>query len=215
MSAEPPRRRASAMSPEQRREAIVTAVLPLVREHGAHVTTKQIAHAAGIAEGTVFRAFADKTELLHACVTAALRPDELCATVRAVPRDIDVAARLTEAAQLFLEHFTSFGELVHTLAASGFDLRGGPGGKPAGLPEVREQFIRDLTTALASLVDPQELRIPAEDLASYLQALVLGIRFTATASATSEVDHTAAIRARVDVLLHGALAETTDPQESR
>lgn len=196
------------MSPDQRREAIVAAVLPLVREHGAHVTTKQIAQAAGIAEGTVFRAFSDKTELLQACVTAALRPDELCATVRAVPRDTDVAERLTEAAQLFLDHFTRFGELVHTLAASGFDLRGGPDHKPAGLPEAREQFIHDLNAAVVSLVDPQELRIPPEDLANYLQSLVLGLRFTATAQSTADTDHTAAIRARVDVLLHGALAET-------
>lgn len=204
------------MSPEQRREAIVEAVLPLVREHGAHITTKQIAQAAGIAEGTVFRAFSDKTELLQACVTAALRPDELCTHVRAVPRDSGVADRLTDAAQLFYEHFTRFGELVHTLAASGFDLRGGGEGKPAGLAEARGQFIGDLNEAVASLVDPRELRIPPADLANYLQSLVLGIRFTATALDTSDVDHRAEIRARVDVLLHGALdAHTDHPGESR
>ncbi|WP_406690927.1 helix-turn-helix domain-containing protein [Saccharopolyspora sp. ID03-671] len=215
MTDEQPRRRASAMSPEQRREAIVAAVLPLVREHGAHITTKQIAQAAEIAEGTVFRAFRDKTELLQACVTAALRPDDLCSRVRAVPHDLDVAERLTRAGELFLDHFTRFGELVHTLAASGFDLRGGPDRKPAGLPEVREQFLRDLNDALGSLIEPGELRIPADDLAHYLQSLVLGIRFTATALDTADVDHSAAIRARVDVLLHGALATTDHPGESR
>ena len=53
------------MSPEDRRQMIVRAVLPLVVEHGAAVTTSQIARAAGICEGTVFRAFKDKDELLQ------------------------------------------------------------------------------------------------------------------------------------------------------
>ena len=48
------------MSVEDRRAAIVEAALPLLIEHGANVTTSQIAAAAGIAEGTVFRAFGDK-----------------------------------------------------------------------------------------------------------------------------------------------------------
>ena len=42
---------------------IVAATLPLLLEHGELVTTRQIAEAAGIAEGTIFRVFADKDEL--------------------------------------------------------------------------------------------------------------------------------------------------------
>ena len=198
------------MSPEQRRGAIVEAVLPLVRQHGAKITTKQIAQAADIAEGTVFRAFNDKEELLRTCVTAALRPDELCSAVRAIDRDTDAATRLTEASRLFLDHFTRFGELVHTLATSGFDLRGSHAeGKPSPM-DVREQFIRDLNAALASLFEPSELRIPPERLAELLQALVLGIRFTATAADTAERDQDAEIRARLDALLPGATNHNTN-----
>ena len=43
---------------------IVEATLPLLLEHGEMVTTRQIAEAAGIAEGTIFRVFADKDELI-------------------------------------------------------------------------------------------------------------------------------------------------------
>ena len=62
--------RAPAMSPEDRRTAIVEVTIPLLREHGAAVTTKQVAEAAGIAEGTVFRAFGTKDELVQACAAA-------------------------------------------------------------------------------------------------------------------------------------------------
>jgi hypothetical protein len=54
-----------------------SGALPLPIEHGAGVTTPQIAKAAGIGEATIFRAFADKDELLNACVAAALRDDHV------------------------------------------------------------------------------------------------------------------------------------------
>ena len=49
--------RAAPLSPDERRRAIVDAVLPLLIEHGRAVTTRQMAEAAGIAEGTIFRVF--------------------------------------------------------------------------------------------------------------------------------------------------------------
>lgn len=51
---------------------IVAATLPLLLEHGERVTTRQIAEAAGIAEGTIFRAFVDKDEVIAAVIEAAL-----------------------------------------------------------------------------------------------------------------------------------------------
>jgi AcrR family transcriptional regulator len=51
---------------------IVAAALPLILEHGDRVTSRQIAEAAGIAEGTIFRVFADKDEVIVAVIDAAL-----------------------------------------------------------------------------------------------------------------------------------------------
>ena len=64
---------------------IVAATLPLILEHGDRVTSKQIAEAAGIAEGTVFRAFADKDELIVAVLEAAIDPQPLERALAAIP----------------------------------------------------------------------------------------------------------------------------------
>jgi AcrR family transcriptional regulator len=64
--------RAAPMSPEERRASIVAAAMPLVRIHGKDVTTRQIAEAAGVAEGTLFRVFDDKEAIVQAVVNSVL-----------------------------------------------------------------------------------------------------------------------------------------------
>ena len=82
-------KRATALPPDERRSMIVAATLPLLLEHGERVTSRQIAEAAGIAEGTIFRAFADKDEVIAAAVEAALDQAPLEARLRDVPADLD------------------------------------------------------------------------------------------------------------------------------
>ena len=64
--------RAAPMSSDNRRRAIVEAVIPLLIEQGANVTTREIAGAAGIAEGTIFRVFPDKCALIHEAIKAGM-----------------------------------------------------------------------------------------------------------------------------------------------
>ena len=73
-TASPTRRRAAMLPADERRAAIVEAARPLVLEHGEAVTTKLIAEAAGIAEGTIFRVFPDKDAVIRAVVDAAYDP---------------------------------------------------------------------------------------------------------------------------------------------
>ncbi|GAA2211725.1 hypothetical protein GCM10009850_071850 [Nonomuraea monospora] len=120
------RRRAPAMSPEQRREMIVRAALPLVVEYGTSVTTAQIARAAGIGEGTIFRAFGDKETLLAACMAEAARPDDTLAHVAAISLDLPLAERLEEAADALRGYLARMGAVAGALAASG-GLRREPG----------------------------------------------------------------------------------------
>lgn len=62
------------MSPDERRQAILDAVVPIILETGEAPSTKQVAQAAGIAEGTIFRVFADKPTLMRAVAEEVLNP---------------------------------------------------------------------------------------------------------------------------------------------
>ncbi|MFG1928130.1 TetR/AcrR family transcriptional regulator [Cryptosporangium sp. NPDC048952] len=119
MTSPPSRRRASALSPEQRRETIVRAALPLVAERGAAVTTAEVARAAGIAEGTIFRVFPDKNALLDAVVVEVLRPDHVLAELESIDLDQSLAARLTEAGEALAAHLSRMGAVLGTLHTTG------------------------------------------------------------------------------------------------
>lgn len=54
------------LSTDDRRRQIIEAVTPAVLEHGSAITSRQLAEAAGVAEGTLFKAFGDKESLLAA-----------------------------------------------------------------------------------------------------------------------------------------------------
>lgn len=96
----PEPRRAPALSPDERRDMILDAAIPLFSEHGRDVTTKEIADAAGIAEGTVFRVFKDKQELCEAAVARYLDLDPICTTLA----DIDPSSPLEEKVRRAVRH---------------------------------------------------------------------------------------------------------------
>jgi AcrR family transcriptional regulator len=83
------RGRAAPLSPDERRRAILDAVVPLLLEHGDDLTTRQIAEAAGIAEGTIFRVFDDKAALLLEAAREVMNPANGRADLMAALTDIE------------------------------------------------------------------------------------------------------------------------------
>jgi AcrR family transcriptional regulator len=92
--------RAAALPLAERRSAIVAATLPLFLEQGAAVTTREIAQAAGIAEGTIFRVFEDKTALLDAVIDAALDPAPTDAAIQTIDESLSFEERLVAAVEI-------------------------------------------------------------------------------------------------------------------
>lgn len=87
------RRRVPPLAPEDRRAAIVAATVPLLAQHGQRISTRQIALAAGVAEGTIFRVFADKSSLILVALKSALDPQAAVEAVRALRDDPGLGPR--------------------------------------------------------------------------------------------------------------------------
>ena len=100
------------MAPEDRRAALVAATVPLLHEHGLDVSTKQIATAAGVAEGTIFGVFENKNALLVAALGRALDPRQTLDGLAAIDPSLPLRERLTIAADLIQRRFTENARLV-------------------------------------------------------------------------------------------------------
>ena len=190
------------MSAEDRRAMIVHAVLPLLMEHGANVTSSQIARAAGIGEGTIFRAFKDKDELFDACTAEALKPDHVLDAIAEIPVDQPLEDRLVEAAEALGAHLERMGALMGALHASGRvkhrDQR--PEGQSRSWKGGRRESMAAIRGAMVELFTPEEdrLRLPPEQLADLFLTLLFGGRRMAS-------DDAPTTRQVVDFFLHGAV----------
>ncbi|MFI9756459.1 TetR/AcrR family transcriptional regulator [Streptomyces sp. NPDC051963] len=189
------RRRAPAMSPEQRREMIIRTAIPLIAEYGAAVTTAKIARAAGIGEGTIFRVFADKDELMQACIAEALSPEHAVRELDAIDVSQPLPDRLAEAAEALQAHMDRMGAILGSL--------GHRGGKHPGTVRGagRAESTTRIRAALAELLEPDKaaLRRPPEQIA----ALFFGLLFTQPRTEDAP-DLTA--QELVEVFLHGAFS---------
>src|SRR5438445_3863432 len=111
----PPARRATALPPEERRTMIVNATLPLLLEHGEMVTTRQIAEAAGIAEGTIFRVFADKDEVITAVLESALDTAPLKRHLSEIDHSLPLEDALTAAVEILQQRVVDIWRLVSSV----------------------------------------------------------------------------------------------------
>ena len=93
------------MSPDERRDKLVDATLSLLREHGRAVTTRQIAEAAGVAEGTIFRVVESKDELVDAAVQRAFEPGALVERIEEIDATLPLEDRLVRLVAILQQRF--------------------------------------------------------------------------------------------------------------
>src|SRR6478609_6479068 len=107
--------RARPMSPDDRRAELTDVTLRLLRVHGRDVTTRQFAEAAGIAEGTVFRAFSSKEELLDAAIMRAFEPGDLVVRIEEIDRTLPLRDRLVTLASIMQQRFRASFDLMQKM----------------------------------------------------------------------------------------------------
>ena len=155
------RERARPLSPDERREAILAAVVPLLREHGRDVSTRRLAEAAGVAEGTLFRAFGDKDSLIAAATHKIFDHVPLWAALRSIDRDLPLEVKIEQVVARLNEHFR---DIVTAVVALGLKERPMP--DPASL---EHRFV----DVLAELLEPDLARlvVPVDVVADYVRLI--------------------------------------------
>ena len=169
MTHAPGQRRAAPLPPDERRAALVAATLPLITKYGTAVSTRQIAEAAGIAEGTIFRAFPDKESLVDACVEAAFDP------VPAVKEllDIDIALPLAERVEAIATILhRRLAAVIAVMVAT--RLRRLPGDEPGATAGARRSASEAVHREVARLLEPDRarLRLTPEQVAKMLRMMM-------------------------------------------
>ncbi len=169
------------MPPDDRRKAIVTALVPLLVERGGEVSTREIAQAAGIAEGTIFRVFPDKKSLLMAAAEEAINPSGGQELFDQAMADVaDLRGQVVLAAQRVLDrmHLTmSVMVAVRPHLMQAFHEEHHQGSSPKfGPPEFVVKAQEDLHRRLTGLFEPHrdELAVAPEVAATALRSLIFG-----------------------------------------
>ncbi len=99
------RTRAPHLPPDERRAALIAATRDALLEYGTVPTTRQIAQHAGVAEGTIFRVFDSKDELIDAVMVDSFDPGELLAQIDVIDPALPLRGRLYRFAELIQTRF--------------------------------------------------------------------------------------------------------------
>jgi AcrR family transcriptional regulator len=189
--------------PADRRASLVAATLPLLRDHGLAVHTRQIAQAAGVAEGTIFTVFPDKSALIQAAVLSAFDPTPIVASIAEIDPAADLRRRLLAVVDIIAQRLTENEPLVTMI-------RGLP-----STPENTSAFLAHLgrsrqhiVDAVATVIEPDRaaLRRSPNAVARLLVPMVFAVT-----RGTFGLGADMGIEEIVTLLLDGLLVRPPDP----
>jgi AcrR family transcriptional regulator len=208
------------MTPDERRAAIVRATVPLLRDRGISVTTRELAEAAEVAEGTLFRVFPDKPALLRAAVEQALDPAPAVAALAAIAHAADLHITLGEVVRVMLSRSRDVTGLLvalhqldetdgpSTVHAAGSHRRltgfhhGAPGSGAAHPLEM-------IGKALVSVLEPYRSQLRREP--SVCARLLMAIILTASRPNLAGIDPALTADDIVELFLDGVLTTQEPP----
>ncbi len=163
--------RAAPLPLDERRAALIVATEPLLERFGREVSTKQIAEAAGVAEGTIFRAFATKEDLIDAVIEDAYNVEGTCKDLAEIDLGLSLERRLVAAVVILQER-------LRKVVALFWSLRLRKETHDRDRFRAKQQAENELlNTAIASLIEPDQdqLRLAAWDAASMLRAITFSM----------------------------------------
>ncbi len=160
--------RATPLSPDDRRAAIMAATERLIVSRAGDVSTAEIAEAAGIAQGTIFRVFPTKEALIDAIFADAFDRDAVRAELAGLDAVDGLAERMSGIVAVLQRRNRRIGALFNALGAR----------RPPKLGDAAHRASWEQSLAdIAALLEPDSarLRMDPREAARLLQSLVIAL----------------------------------------
>lgn len=161
--------RASPLPPEERKASIIDAVIPAMIEHGAALTSRQIAEAAGVAEGTIFRVFGDKETLLREAADVYLDSAPVRASIAEIDPSLPLEAKVGRILHVLRRRFHG---VISIMSAIGYT-----GSEPPHLRNRKPEQKWEYASTVARLIEPEldRLNVPAEHVAPFIRIVAFAM----------------------------------------